>query len=120
MSIQIITDHDEMYRQADELGLCDLLFESVSEIDALADQYPGSSQFVINKSIKGETAFVIVMVTSAGLFGDAVLTLDTEELSQPSSSTIDQIAARFARRMLEALRDHPPTCDKCGQPTNLN
>ena len=77
---------------------------------------------MINKSIKDDAAFVVIMATSGGLFGDAVMLFDwsTSDLPQPASSTIDEMAEDLAQRMLEMLGDRPCICDKCGQPTNLN
>lgn len=119
MSIQILTDPHEMYALADQFGLSDLVYQAASEIDARTDQHPGSSQSVINKAIKGESAFVVIMVARSGLFADAVMLISTLELSEPVSSTVEEIAQDFARRMLETLGDRC-TCDRCGRPTNLS
>jgi hypothetical protein len=122
MNIQIITNDREMYRKADELGLRDLLGQTAEQIHRLADVYPGESRFVINKSISNWNAFVVVIVTRAGLFADAVMLFNssTSELSRSASSTIEEIAQDFAQRMMETLGARPCICDGCGQPTNLN
>lgn len=85
MSIEIITEHREMYRKADEFGLRDLLPQTASQVHLLANTHSGEAKFVINKSVSGETAFVVIMVTSAGLFADAVMLLDwgDGELPEP-------------------------------------
>jgi hypothetical protein len=122
MNIQIITDDCEIYRKADELGLRDFFLETAKQIQLLADAHPGQPKFVINKSIKHEIAFVVVMATSGDLFGDAVMLLDWGhgQLAAPTSSTIEELDQDFAHKMLEMLSDAPCMCDKCGQPTNLN
>jgi hypothetical protein len=122
MNVKIITDHREMYRVADELGTSDLLAQTAKQIHLLAHAHPGEPKFVITKSIKHETAFVVVMATSGHLVGDAVMLLDwvTNQLAARASSIIEELVQDFAHEMLEMLSDAPCMCDECGQPTNLN
>jgi hypothetical protein len=104
-SIQIMTDR-EMYDKANELGQRELVVQTTKQIQRLADVYPGESRFVINKSISNENAFVVVMVTTSGLFGHAAMLLDwgTNKLDAPASSTIEEIAQYLAKRMIKMLR----------------
>jgi hypothetical protein len=122
--IEIITNPQEMYRKADQLGLRYLLTKSAREIHALANQQPAEANFVINKKLSHNTGFAVIMIHCAGLFADALILFNADAVSgpgnPPSLATMDQIAQDFAQRMLQTFSNHPCTCDRCQQPANRN